>query len=165
MPNIYNLPVKVFHQVIETNNMGLLLHRKVKGKYAKMIRRIPGLGLLIWEKLTAQLIKEFGVSQEFEAMFYKQRDINNLEIQAMLGDTSAEFLISTYKSDLERIKQRLSRVDDFRKYHAKLHRAITARYTRDSHSLTVFEFYNDLNDLQKEAEEKEMEVIRNGTNG
>jgi hypothetical protein len=95
-------------------------------------------------------------------IFYKQQDINTLEIKLLEGDTSVEFFLNDYKRQLESLKSGMVKVDDYKKYHAKLHRILTARFNRDTHNLSTFEFYNDLHDYTKEVEEKELQTAFNG---
>jgi hypothetical protein len=152
--DIYDLPVKLFHRIIETGNLELLY-------ITKPDKVDPDLLAKVWDDINDQLIKEFGVSEEFRMIFYKQQDINTLEIKALEGDESVQFFINVYRQELENYKQGLIPVTDYKKYHAKLHRILTARY-RDTHNLSTFEFYNDLHDYTKEAEEKEMQTVMNG---
>lgn len=162
-----DMPVKWFHKIIETNNMEYLYDTKPKFSHAKRIRKTSSRALVkVWENLNAQLIAEFGVTDEFKRIFYKQKDINDLEVKALMGDTSAPFLIEVYKSDLALIKSSLAKVDNYKKYHAQLHRSIQVKWPgRNTHELSVYEFYNDVADLMKESEEREMQIVRDGTNG
>lgn len=150
--DIYDLPVRIYHRIIETSSYELLFI----GKHAKKIYKInPSSAYKLWDRINSQLIDKFGVSEEFKMIFYKQQDINNLEIKVITGDLSAIFFINEYKEEIERIKKRMITVKDYRKHHAKLYRILNERYQRDPHNLSTFEFYNDLNDLQNEMQEKE----------
>lgn len=161
---IYDLPVTVYHQIIETNSLAPLFNTKPKHQHAKRIYKCSKgfIGQHVWERMNSQIINEFGVSEEARMIFYKQQDINNLEIKALLGDQSAEFFINSYKDEIERIKKNVTTITDFRKYHARLYRILNAKYQRDPHNLSTFEFYNDLHDLQQEIENKEIQTAING---
>jgi hypothetical protein len=161
--DIYELPVKLYHKIVETGNLEFLFTGRTKWSHAKRIRRVSA--IFFWDKIHEQLINEFGVSEDFKNMFYKQQDLNKWEIQALLGDQSAYTFIGACKSDLDRIKGHLNKITDYRKHHADLYRILHQKYGRDPHNLTTFEFYNDLATLQREGEDREMEVIHNGTNG
>ena len=161
-----DMPVKVFHKIIETGSLLHLYTGPAKHSHAKRIRRSVGIiGCAhVWERISDEFIKEFGVSKEFELLFYKQRDILKLEIDNLLGDQSADFLIRQYKHDYERLKMGISQVSNYRKHHAQLHRMIQVKWPgRQTNNLSVFEFYNDLNDIINE--DRQMEVVRDGTNG
>jgi hypothetical protein len=157
--DIYELPVKIYHKIVETGNLDFLYINKPTEIDTALLEKT-------WEEIHEQLINEFGVSEEFKAMFYKQQDINKFELQALMGDQSAYTHISVFQSDLDRIKSRIHKVENYRKHHASLYMAVRSKYQVDPRSLTTFEFYNALTDMKKESEEREMEVLRNnGTDG
>ena len=157
-----DMPVKVFHKIIETGSLLHLYTGPAKHIHAKRIRKISM--QMAWDKISDEFIKEFGVSKEFELLFYKQRDILKFEIDSLLGDQSADFLVRQYKHDYERLKMGISHISNFRKHHAQLHRMIQVKWPgRQTNNLSVFEFYNDLNDMMNE--DRQMEVVRDGTNG
>jgi hypothetical protein len=99
------------------------------------------------------MIDEFGVGTEIELIFYKQNTINKCELEMLKGGENHETLIGILKSEIELILKRLDEktVKDIRKHHSRLYRALEEKFHRDPKKLTVFEFYNDLNDWQKEV--------------
>lgn len=145
--NIYDLPIVRYHKVIEESELKYLLHEVPKDSQNDKEELIQA-----WEKINEQIIDEFGVSNEFEAIFYKQNTINKLEIEQLLGDNSRATLCEVLKIEVNELKSKVKEVKDVRKYHARLHRILEGHYKRETHSLSTFEFYNDLHDLQKEQE-------------
>jgi len=143
--DIYDCPVDAFHRCVETGELKYLLK---EGTYDKsMDKELWG----VFEKINDQKIDQFGTSSEFQTYFFKQRDINKLELKLLKGDIGVQTVLNTYKSDLERIKKTLKEDGDIRKQHARLHRIIQTTYVgRDTHKLTVFEFYNDLEDIRNQ---------------
>jgi hypothetical protein len=163
-----DMPVDVFHKVIETNSFEPLFNRKkvVKIRHIHAQRVHKTIASYMWDRINNLFIEAFGVSKEFESIYYKQRDILNLELASILGDTSANFLINEYKQHLNQLRKDIDQVTDFKKYHVQLHRAIMVKYPGiRTHELTVFEFYTYLSDIMKESEHAKMEVIRTGTDG
>jgi hypothetical protein len=153
--DIYELPVKIFHRIVESGNLELLYITKPDKADKKLLEKT-------WDEINDQLIKEFGVSEELRMIFYKQQDINTLEIKALEGDTSVQFFINVYRQELENLKLSMITVTDYKKYHARLRRIVYQRYQRPVDGLSTFDFYTDLQDLSKEAEEKEMQIALNG---
>ena len=152
--DMYDCPVDKYHSCIENDSLKYLIK---SGEYSD--EQLPKLQK-IFEKIQSQKIDEFGVTREFEAYYYKQLDVLKMEIKVLDGDRSAITLLNIYKSDLERIKKTLKGDDEnIRKYHARLHRAIQTHYQgRNSHTLTVFEFYNDINDLVEEQKKHPIDL-------
>jgi hypothetical protein len=149
--DIYDCPVDMYHKCIETNEFKYLIK---EGSYDK--KNLPELAKR-FELINNQRIDIFGVSPEFEIYFYKQRDVNKLEIKVLQGDRSAITFLNIYKSDLNKIEETLSEGDS-RQHHARLHRIIQTHFQgRDSHKLTVFEFYNDINDIILEQKDRGVE--------
>lgn len=164
--DVYTLPILTYFKIIETGNLQLLLSAKrIRFEHAKKIRKVSA--YYFWEKIHDELIKEVGVSKDFEAAFHKQRDIYKLELDALLGDQSAYTFIEVYKSDLERIKGHMPKVSNYKRHHAQMLRAVEIHFHRNPRILSTFEFFTDYSDMVKESEEREreMEVIKNGTDG
>lgn len=151
--DMYDCPVDKYHLCLENSDFKFLVK---SGEYSAS--DLPKLKEL-FDKIEDQKIQEFGVSKEFEIYYFKSLDVLKMELKVLEGDRSAITFLNTYKSDLERIKKTLKGDDgdNIRKYHARLHRSIQTRYPgRNSHQLTVFEFYNDIHDMLDEQKEKEV---------
>jgi hypothetical protein len=150
--DIYECPIDNFHWVEERKSFEFLIK---EGKY-KPNKHDEKLSAL-YEDMKYQLIDEFGVSPEFELYFYKLRDINKRELEVLKGNRSAITFLNINKNELKMIEERMSsNHEEPKKVNARMHRLIQTHYQgRDSHKLTVFEFYNDIHDIQAEAEEAE----------
>ena len=148
---IYNTPVTIYHNVMERNSFDTLISSK-KGHARKIIKENV---LYIWDLLSCQMIDEFGVNTDIEQIFWKKNTINRCKIKMLTTDENHETLIQILESEINLIQNRLKEnaVKDTHKHHARLYRILEERYHRDSKKLTIFEFYNDLNDLKKEREE------------
>lgn len=149
--SIYDLPVTRYHKVIEESSLKYLL-KDTEDKETEELYKA-------WEDINVQLIDEFGISNDMEIMFHKQNTINKIKLQMIMGDRSNETLCRILESEVGLIKSRQQDVKDIRKYHARLYRILDERYKRDSHNLSTFEFYNDLNDLQDEQRRKEVKDL------
>ena len=154
---IYNTPVTIYHGVMEKNSFDLLINSK-QGHAKKILKANF---LYVWDRLTSQMIDEFGVSNDVKLIYYKQNTINRCEINMLLGGNDESTLIEILKSEINTIRKRLQEnsVKDLRKHHSRLYRILEERYHRDPKKLTVFEFYNDLNDLKEESEERKSKEI------
>ena len=152
--NIYNTPVTIYHKVMEDNSFESLINSKTK--HSRKI--LKGNALYIWDRLTGQMIDEFGVSHEVEMIFHKQNTINKCELSQILNDNNEHnTLIQILQSEIDLLKGNIEKktIKDIRKHHARLCRLIEERYHRDPKKLTIFEFYNDLHDLKDEAEQRD----------
>lgn len=154
---IYNTPVTLYHNVMESNSFDRLINSK-KGHTRKILK---GNISYIWDRLTSQMIDEFGVSNEVKLIYYKQNTINRCEINMLLGGQDEATLIEILRSEINLIKSRIQEqsVKDIKKHHSRLYRILEERYKRDPKKLTVFEFYNDLNDLKDESEERKVKEM------
>ena len=156
--DIYDCPVDSYHKCLEENKLKYLVK---KGSYRDtMVKELSE----IFEKISDQKIDIFGVSDKFEMYIHKLRDVNKMRIKVLKGDRSAITFMNTYESDLTRIENSIKggdSDDDQRKYHARLHRLIQTTYQgRNSHELTVFEFYNDINDIKESQEQNRIRHYR-----
>jgi len=149
---IYNTPVVIYHKVMEDGSISPALHKR--GKFTQRVIKVCF--ERIWDRITSKLIDEFGVSTDAELLFYKQNTINRCELEMLNGGENHETLILILNSEKELIKNRIEgkTVKDIRKHHAKLYRGLEQKYNRDPKKLTIFEFYNDLRDWEKEAVEE-----------
>jgi hypothetical protein len=163
--SIYTVPVTLYHRIIEEDSL-LYLLTLVKGKQSKIV--VKGCIRELWDTLNSQIIDEFGVSTDIELIYYKQNTINKCELEMLKGGENHETLIEILKSEIHHIVTRLEEktVKDLRKHHARLYRGLEEKYHRDPKKLTVFEFYNDLNDWQKEVQTEQVrEKPRKVANG
>lgn len=160
--DIYDCPIDPFHSCqVDLKNLRLLIK---EGEFKESDTPVL---FKKFELINDQKIDIFGVTPEFEIFFYKQRDVLKKEIEVLNGDRAAITFLNSYKSDLERIKETLLGDKDLRKYHARLHRIIQTRFVgRDTHKITVFEFYNDIQDITVEQREREKEeIFKHGKTG
>ena len=122
--------------------------------------------LLLKEKITNQIVDIFGVSIEYEMYFYKLRTLNNLEIKLLRGDESVLDKIELVKLDLDRLLEMLKKKRkkenpevekiNIRKSYAINKRNIETFFTgRNTSKLTIFEYYNDLKDIEKYQKERQ----------
>jgi hypothetical protein len=149
---------------MEDNSFVSLINSK-QGFTRKIIK---GNVLYIWDKLNCQMIDEFGVNTDIEQIFWKKNTINRCKIKMLLTDENHDTLIQILESEIALIQNRLKEgaVKDTHKHHARLYRILEERYHRDPKKLTIFEFYNDLNDLKQEREEiKQKDRPRKVANG
>lgn len=150
--DIHDCSIDAYHKCVEEKDLKFLVK---KGKFKESY--IPQLDV-IFQKIDDQKIDEFGVSPEFELYYYKLRDLNKLEIKALEGDESVLTRIDIMQREMKRMREK-GEDGNIRKYHSRLHRAIQTHYQgRNSHELTVFEFYNDINDLMEDQEKLKMKA-------
>lgn len=142
---IYKLPIRNYQRIIEENDLSYLSDEKFDNEKL----------LLIWDDINGQLIDEFGVSSEYQLLFYNKKSLLKWQIKQLLGDESAETEIELLNRKIERLEKKSSGVQDFKKHHARLHRLISKWSGRDSHNITTFEFFNDVKDFQEEQEQSE----------
>lgn len=123
--NIYDLPITRYHKIIEDSTFKPLLIKQRKTRFVKKIDKFLNHSKslnLIWERINEDIIDQFGVSNEFEAIFYKQNTINKIEIERLLGDNTRATLCELLKMEVNELKGKNKEVKDVRKYHARLRR-------------------------------------------
>jgi hypothetical protein len=150
---IYDYLVEHWHKFLETNDSSKLIGIDNPVEFSELCH--------------SQLIDEFGVSIEFEMMFYKKNDLLRWELAKIQGDKSADGFIQTIESEIDYIKSGVKATDNLRKHHADLRRAIETTFPgRVIKGMTIFDFYNDIHDItnmQKERENKEYsKMMSNG---
>jgi hypothetical protein len=154
--NIYNLPIKTFHKCIEDNSLEPLYASK-KGLLRKVLK---GCSEVIFDRIQCQLIDEFGLGRDAEMIFYKKNTILRNKIKEILTGENHETANLILQREIENIQARLkkSNIKNLRQNHSRMYRTLDERYKRNSKELSVFEFYTDVNDLQKENEQKRSET-------
>jgi hypothetical protein len=151
--DISECPIDPFHWVEERKTFEYLVK---EGKYDP--KKHDPILAEAYEEMQYQKIDAFGVSADFELYFYKLREVNKRELEVLQGNKSAETFLNLAKSNLELIERRMKEnsEDDPRKTNARLHRLIQSHTPgRNSHNLTVFEFYLDIKDIEELAKERE----------
>jgi hypothetical protein len=157
---IYDLPIRNYQKVAEDNSFKPLLIKQRKSRLVKKIDTWINYSRTLtrtWENINSQLIDHFGLSRESEVLFYKQNELNKIKFQKMLGENTDETKEVILESEINLLRSHQKDIKDIRVHHARLMRILHERYQRDPHNLTTFEFYNDLNDLQKEQETKKFQ--------
>ena len=155
--NIHELPIIRYHKIIEDSTFKPLLIKQRKSRFVRKIDKFIGNSRIlgrIWEDINVDIIDQFGVSHDFEAIFYKQNTINKLEIEILLGDNTKITTCELLKMEIDQLKSKTKQVKDIKKYHARLHRILQSHFSRDTHNLSTFEFFNDLQDLKNEQEKE-----------
>jgi len=107
-----------------------------------------------FDKMNCQLIDKFGVNREVEMIFYKRNSILRNKIKEILSGENHETDNLFLEREIDQMKKRLGEhsIKDIHQHHARMYRMLEERYKRSAKTLTVFEFYTDLNDLKKEIE-------------
>lgn len=107
-----------------------------------------------YERLKDQVIDEFGIDRETEDLFFKKRALAELICEFYITD-KRQYLgkIDLLKKEIKDIENRLIEELDninIKKSIARNNRGLHKWSGRDPRNITVFEYYNDLNDLQDE---------------
>ena len=142
---IYDYQVEYWHKYLETNDSSKLIDIDNAEEFAKLVK--------------SQLIDEFGVSIDFEMLFYKMEDLNRWEIAKLNGDASADTFIISLNNDIEYIEEKYKKmnlISNIKKRHANLRREIETTFPgRNLKGMTIFDFYNDINDISEMSQERE----------
>lgn len=149
--SIYECPILNYQRVIETGDFRHLLIKYNKDHIGDLR---PA-----FEKLNGQIIDEFELPELNRLIFQKEKQIVKLKSKYILTeDESLETSIQLAEIELKRIKKRVNIEVSIRQIHAKNHRVLSAWSKRDSRQLSVFEYYNDLRDFEKESEQKTLDA-------
>lgn len=105
----------------------------------------------VFEELSNELINQFGLTEINQIIFHKQKQLIKTQLKRIhTEDESLDVWIEIYERELQNLLSKTVRTDDIRKLQATNHRIISEWSKRDSTKLTVFHYYNDLRDFEKE---------------
>lgn len=133
---IYNCPIDNFQEVSIENDYTKLCEGGTKELY---------------EKLLGQLIDEFGLTEINQIVYHKTKQL--VKLQAKRGyteDASLDIKIALVEIELKNLLNKFTKHENIRQQYETTHRILTEWSHRDSHKLTVFQYYNDLRDFEKE---------------
>ena len=105
-----------------------------------------------YKRLTNALIDEFGLNELNQLIFHKKKQI--LKLKAKYLYSESESLLTDIKLaeiELQRLQDKVKADGNLRQLQAKNHRIISKWAGRDTRTLTVFEYYNDLKDFIEDA--------------
>ena len=157
--DIHDCPVKIFHRILETGNIQLLVYETLAESIAMAMKgegKKPEDEKKLWEvfeKLKGQQIDKFGVCEESATLFYKQNTINKLEIKKLEGDLQADTQIKLIEAEIIRLKKNAEKEikeEDLGKHHAKLYALVEDRFKRRIDDLSIMEFYTYLYEIIKQ---------------
>lgn len=165
--SIYDCPVKVFRNIIRTSNVKLLQYDSSYDIILKALKSIRILGWLIkmpkqlseielwdiFESIGDERINVFGVPDNYQAEYFKQRTVNKLEINVLKGDLTLNTELQFQKRDLERIKK-LNKILDSKendKNQARIDAIIEKETGRSIDKLTIFEYETYVQDIHKKS--------------
>jgi hypothetical protein len=156
---IYDCPIKIFHRVGETKDYNLFVYETISEAVKGEIQKPDNLSV-IYESMQDAIIDKFGVSEKIQTYIYKQRDVDQLELDVLSGDRSQETMLNIYKIELESFKNELldSISDEMDKDNARLRRIVEQEYGINIEKCTVFEFYTCLEDMK--IKNREMMVTK-----
>jgi hypothetical protein len=108
-------------------------------------------GREVFEALSNELINQFGLTEINQIIFHKQKQLIKTQLKRIYSeDKSLDIWIEIYERELQNLLNKTVRTEDIRKLQATNHRIISEWSKRDSTKLTVFHYYNDLRDFEKE---------------
>ena len=142
-------PIRAYQCVFEFDDLTFLIKNK---RYTFLVRKRVLIDLI--DFFIGQIIDEFGVSRKYELRFYKRRDLVRLKLDWILGNKVAGLTMQIYERELERMEKKVSTLDELRKQNASMHRILTQWSGQDTHSLTVFEYYNLEKDYVQQSEQQ-----------
>lgn len=135
-------PIVNYQNVLIDNDFSHLVKGEVKKSYD-----LEG----TFKKLNDELVDTFGVGEEYEKVFWLQYGITKLKLQMLItDDKTLQNEIRNYEHDLANVKIK-KQEGDLARIFASNHRELSKWAGRDTRKLTMFEYYNDLADSQKDG--------------
>lgn len=143
---IYDCPILDFQWTLET------------GDYSKLG------GQEVFEKLNSEIIDEFGLTEINQVIYHKIKSLVRLQSKrGYTEDSSLDIHIEIAEQELKNLISKCQIKDNIRQIHARNHRILSKWSGRDSTKLTVFYYYNDLRDLEKENVNKDRQRYTTST--
>lgn len=132
--SIYTCPIIIFQKVIETGDYSLT---GTKGNF---------------DKMNSEIIDEFGLTEINQVIFHKTKQLIKLQAKKIYTeDEKLDIHIEIAEKQLQSLLNKCAKEENIRQLHARNHRIISKWSGRKSTELTVFEYYNDLRDYEKEV--------------
>jgi len=109
-------------------------------------------GKVVFEKLSNEIIDEFGLTEINQIIFHKIKQLVKLQAKrGYTGDEALDVHIQIAEGQLQNLLSKCVVSKNVRQLQARNHRIISEWSKRDSTKLTVFFYYNDLRDFEKEV--------------
>lgn len=151
----------LYHNSIYKCNIGRYHKVKENHSYKGLARtfiRTKKLDFLAYDKMTDELIDEFGVTEEARRIFYLKRNRLRLICRYYIEQDRALIGKVAFKNrELEDalLKQKSLLKDDVKKVHSRSYRILGTWCNNHAiKKLTVFEFYNYMKDYEEEQSQK-----------
>jgi hypothetical protein len=146
--DIYTCPIINFQKAEETGD-SRYLYKEYDEKKENLDEH--------FQKLTGEIIDEFGLSEIGQLIFFKNKELTKLRGKWIVTENDALLTnIRIAEIQLNILEKRVKRAEqgvetDIKKLHATNHRILSKWSGRDSRKLTVFEYYNDFRDFNNES--------------
>lgn len=152
---IYDCPVKNYVDSLTDNDLSYLTKYKRLAKLFKLDLSN------IFDRINDQLIDEFKISNTRELWFYKMKSMLIMACDYHIyGKKSLQTKIQILQKQIEKLEQDQNKDIDIRKLYSTNFRIIQKWSGRDPKKLTIFEYFNDLNDYNKEIADANKNNIR-----
>lgn len=142
---IYDCPIKKYVDCVANDDLIYLAKHKIIVRLFKIDLSI------VFDRINDQLIDEFNISNTREVIFFKTKSMLNM---------ICDYYIDNKKSLITKIKILQNQIDklensnkndaDIKKVYATNFRIIHKWSGRNPKELTIFEYFNDLDDYKKE---------------